>query len=55
MPTRNVKGIASTRPEPPREITSEALFQGRTELVIRHNDQRYLLRITANRKLILTR
>ncbi len=38
-----------------REIRSEVLFQGRREIVIRHNGQDYRLRITANEKLILTR
>lgn len=38
-----------------REISSEALFQGKNELVILHNAQRYQLRITSNHKLILTR
>lgn len=52
---RNSKPVVPTRPELPREISSETLFQGRTELVIVHNEQRYMLRITANRKLILTR
>ena len=43
------------RPAAPREISSEALFQGKNELVILHNAQRYQLRITSNDKLILTR
>lgn len=42
-------------PQVPREISSQALFQGKNELVILHNAQRYQLRITSNHKLILTR
>jgi len=55
MTTAPNKAAVGGKPAAPREITSETLFQGKTELVILHNDQRYLLRITANRKLILTR
>jgi len=54
MNTRITK-TGEDRLQPPREIASEALFQGRGELVIRHNQQRYVLRITASGKLILTR
>lgn len=36
-------------------ISTEKLMQGKNELVILHSDQRYLLRITRNGKLILTK
>lgn len=55
MSTRITKTSVESRLQPPREISSEELLQGRSELVIRHNEQRYILRITANKKLILTR
>ena len=37
-----------------RPLTSEALFQGRAEVVIRHNGRDYRLRRTRLGKLILT-
>ncbi len=37
------------------EITSAQLLGSRGELTIIHNGERYTLRITANRKLILTK
>ncbi len=37
------------------EITSAQLLGSRGELSIIHNGERYTLRITANRKLILTK
>ena len=39
---------------PPRLISSDALFAGAREIVIEHNGRRYQLRITALGKLILT-
>jgi len=36
-------------------ISTEKLMQGKNELIILHSDQRYLLRITRNGKLILTK
>lgn len=36
-------------------VDSVALMNGRRELVIRHNDQTYRLRVTASEKLILTK
>jgi len=38
----------------PKRISSQALLQGRRELVILHNGREYLLRLTQNGKLILT-
>lgn len=37
------------------EVHSEDLLGPRGELIIIHNEERYTLRITANRKLILTK
>ncbi|MEL7298213.1 MAG: hemin uptake protein HemP [Pseudomonadota bacterium] len=39
----------------PREIDSDALFQGSREVVIRFQGETYRLRITRNNKLILTK
>jgi len=39
----------------PQNVTTHELMQGKKELVITHNDQRYMLRITRNGKLILTK
>jgi len=38
-----------------QNVTTHELMQGKKELVITHNDQRYMLRITRNGKLILTK
>jgi len=38
-----------------KEISSAELLDGARELIIIHNNERYSLRITANRKLILTK
>lgn len=38
-----------------KEISSTELLDGARELIIIHNNERYSLRITANRKLILTK
>jgi hemin uptake protein HemP len=46
-------------PEPPQEpelpsvVPAEELFQGRREIVIEHEGERYRLRITRRNKLIL--
>lgn len=39
----------------PPELRSEALFNGRQELLIRHGDELYRLRLTRMNKLILTK
>jgi hemin uptake protein HemP len=45
-----------TRPLPATpEITSRELLGTRRELTILHDGQRYVLRVTANNKLILTK
>ncbi|MEH6447005.1 MAG: hemin uptake protein HemP [Oceanospirillaceae bacterium] len=36
-------------------ISTEKLMQGKKELIIFHSEQRYILRITRNGKLILTK
>ncbi len=41
-------------PRPPVRVTSRELMQDRTELLIVHEGREYRLRITQNRKLILT-
>ncbi|NQZ32092.1 MAG: hemin uptake protein HemP [Oceanospirillaceae bacterium] len=38
-----------------KSIKTEQLMQGNNKLVIMHCDQRYILRITRNGKLILTK
>ncbi|HEX3175504.1 MAG TPA: hemin uptake protein HemP [Methylomirabilota bacterium] len=42
-------------PAAPAVIRSEALFGARRELIIRHGDAEYRLRITKTDKLILTK
>jgi hemin uptake protein HemP len=42
-------------PEPVRTISSEALFQGRTEIAINHSGSVYRLKITRQGKLILNK
>jgi len=37
------------------EISSATLMANNKELVIKHNNERYVLRITGNNKLILTK
>ena len=43
------------QPEPVRTISSEALFQGRTEIAIDHSGSIYRLKITRQGKLILNK
>ncbi len=38
-----------------QSVSTEKLMQGQDKLVILHSDQRYILRITRNGKLILTK
>ena len=40
-------------PSPIREIDSSSLLQGEKEILIRHGDEVYRLRLTKNGKLIL--
>ena len=46
---------ARLRPAEQDMIDSNALLQGRREIVIRHGDKLYRLRHTSNDKLILTK
>jgi len=47
---------SSTRDAPPiRSVESIDLLQGGRELLIRHGDSTYRLRVTASEKLILTK
>jgi len=39
----------------PATVTSEALFAGRRRLLIQHGDEYYVLKITNNEKLSLTK
>lgn len=43
----------SDRPAPPIVISSGELFAGRQEVLIRHGEETYRLRLTRNGKLIL--
>jgi hemin uptake protein HemP len=65
MMNRDMNGAAQPQPTPPRDGTaaagegpdwsSEAIFQGRREVLIAHGPERYRLRITGSNKLILTK
>lgn len=39
----------------PEQVSSRELLGQRKELIILHNDERYILRVTGNNKLILTK
>ena len=43
------------KPSAPKQVSSQQLLGGYRELFILHNNERYILRITANNKLILTK
>ena len=51
----NDKNVANKSRASLKEWRSEELFAEGKELAISHNGERYLLRITANNKLILTK
>ena len=60
MPTRPTSTTPPRQPaeptvKPEDSVDSAALFNGKRELVIRHNDDRYILRITRQGKLILNK
>jgi len=40
---------------PTKKITSVELMEGHNEIIIIHDGERYRLRITSNKKLILTK
>lgn len=43
------------KPPAPKQVDSRQLLGRNRELYILHNNERYILRITANNKLILTK
>lgn len=47
------ESTAAALPRPAEMLISEDLFQGRSEVLIRHGDEIYRLRQTRNGKLIL--
>lgn len=54
--TRNDSSQASTAgTPPPRVVRSSELFGEQREIVIRHRDEDYRLRLTSSNKLILTK
>lgn len=52
---RPLQQAADRQPEPVRTISSEALFEGRTEIAIDHSGSIYRLKITRQGKLILNK
>ncbi|MEO7066323.1 MAG: hemin uptake protein HemP [Rhodanobacter sp.] len=50
-----VASMQHATPEPTRTVSSQLLMAGTRELVIRHRDAEYHLRVTRNDKLILTK
>ncbi len=48
-------GPMGSRADATTTISSAALLAGARELLIRHGDEEYRLRLTANNKLILTK
>ena len=55
LPTQTPATASSRSPLEPLELRSEALFDGRQELLIRHGDELYRLRLTRMNELILTK
>ncbi|MDP1931240.1 MAG: hemin uptake protein HemP [Gammaproteobacteria bacterium] len=53
--TDATRGPGLTGPARPDEVSSSTLLGSKGELTIIHNGERYTLRITANKKLILTK
>ncbi|MBX9750487.1 MAG: hemin uptake protein HemP [Roseococcus sp.] len=53
-PTRG-PGPTEARVQPASTISSAALLAGAREVLIRHGDEAYRLRLTASNKLILTK
>jgi hemin uptake protein HemP len=53
------RGVRAAEPEAPGSaplvVDSIALMAGRRELIIRHGNETYRLRVTASNKLILTK
>ncbi|MEL6868864.1 MAG: hemin uptake protein HemP [Pseudomonadota bacterium] len=55
MERKQSKPPASSSQRTPRSVPSETLFQGQREVAIVYGNETYLLRITRNDKLILTK
>ena len=53
LPAENPEADQSRDALPPRQMESEELLQGSRELLIRHGENIYRLRLTRNGKLIL--
>jgi len=53
--TKSVSTGSDTENQGEAAIDSNDLFKGRKEIVIRHNQDRYVLRITRQGKLILNK
>ncbi len=57
--TNQIDPDSKRKPEEPSPsvlvIDSSALLQGQRELIVRHADSRYRLRLTASNKLIMTK
>ena len=52
-PIRDVSAVDLPSSSPLREINSSSLLQSEKEILIRHGDEVYRLRLTKNGKLIL--
>jgi hemin uptake protein HemP len=56
VPSQSTEPLRSAAPRPARPpVSSEQLLRGATTLEIDHAGQRYLLRVTRENKLILTK
>jgi len=57
--TNRIEQDSQRKPEEPSPsvpvIDSNVLLQGQRELIVRHADSRYRLRLTASNKLIMTK
>lgn len=54
-PNHAVSSAAPTQPEPAPRVDSHLLLRGHRTLEIAHGEQRYMLRVTKDNKLILTK
>jgi hemin uptake protein HemP len=50
-----ISSASERAPQPGAAVSAAQLFRGANTVVIVHNGERYQLRITRNRKLILTK
>jgi hemin uptake protein HemP len=55
LPRAGADAPAPASPSVPVRLDSRALFAGRNVVLIRHAEQDYVLRLTRNGKLILTK